>query len=72
VKPSIVLATAVFGLIVAGIIFCLGYVLLKLDLVTALIVAGALGCAQAVGGLFYIWRRFKYRGPPPRDGGIVG
>jgi hypothetical protein len=72
VKPSIVLITVVFGLLVAGIVFALGRFLLSLETRTALIVAGALGAAQACGGLFYIWRRFKYQGSPPRDGGMPG
>jgi hypothetical protein len=72
VKPSIVLATVVFGVIVGGVIFALAFVLLNLGLKTSLIVAAVLGSLQSAGGLLYIWRRFKYQGPPPRDGGLVG
>jgi uncharacterized membrane protein len=71
-KPVILLATLVFGVLVAGIIFGLGYGLLGLELKTAAILAGVLGLCQSVGGLFYIYRRFKYQGPPPRDGGTMG
>ncbi len=71
-KPIILLATLVFGLLVAIIIFGLGYGLLELELGTAAVLAGVLGFCQSAGGLFYIYRRFKYQGPPPRDGGTVG
>jgi len=72
VKPSILLATVVFGLLVAAVIFCLGYVLLNLGLVRSLVISTVLGAAQAGGGLFYIYRRFKHQGQPPRNGGNPG
>ena len=68
-KPSIVLLTVGFGLLVAGTIFWLGYRLLDLSLRHSLIVAGGLGTVQSAGGLYYIWRRFKYQGGPPPGGG---
>lgn len=68
-KLSIVLLTVAFGLLVAGTIFWLGYGLLDLPLRHSLIVAGGLGTVQSAGGLYYIWRRFKYQGQPPTGGG---
>ncbi len=71
-KPSIIVATVIFGLLVAAIIFCLGHVLLNLGLVRAIVISLVLGAAQAGGSLFYVYRRFKYQGQPPRNGGNPG
>lgn len=71
-NASVVLVTVAFGLLVAGIILCLGLFMLGLDVRTALIAAGVLGFTQSAGGLYYIHRRFKYQGPPPRGGGTMG
>jgi uncharacterized membrane protein YvlD (DUF360 family) len=72
VKPVIFLFTAAFGLLVAAVVFCLAFVLLKLGLKSSLIISAVLGAIQAAWGLFYIYRRFKHQSQPPRDGGNFG
>jgi hypothetical protein len=71
-KGSMVLLTAGFGAIVAAAVFILGYKFLELEVGTALVVGLSLGAAQAVGGSWYIWRRLRAIGRPPRDGGLPG
>jgi len=67
-----VLATVAFGLLVAGIAFCLGYFLLGMPLARAAAIAAVLGVLQPAGSLWFIWGRFKAVGKPPRDGGMPG
>lgn len=71
-KPSIVLVTLAFGLVLAGVTFLLGYQLLGLPAGRALAVGGLVGLVQAAGSLIYLWLRFVRGGPRPRDGGMPG
>ena len=71
-EPVTLWITVAFGVLVAGIVFCLGFFLLKLGAVRSAQIGAGLGLAQSLGSLFYIWRRFVRPGPPPRNGGEPG
>jgi hypothetical protein len=71
-EPTTIWITLGFGLLLAAVVFCLGFFLLGLGAVRSVQIGAGLGVAQSLGSLYYIWRRFVRPGPPPRNGGEPG
>ncbi|HOX08769.1 MAG TPA: hypothetical protein PK280_20405 [Planctomycetota bacterium] len=72
IEPLTLWITLLFGLLLAGVAFCLGFMLLGIDAGRAALIGAGLGLAQSIGSLYYIWKRFVRPGPPPRGGGQPG